>query len=208
VRGAIYPLTLLGIGLALLAVSAIHPYEMGTWWMKVFPIVIAVPILLFTYRRFPLTPLVYTLILIHACILMVGGHHTYARVPLGFWMEPVFGFTRNNYDRIGHLARRVSFPRSSRGKSCCGARRSAPAAGCFSSSAASAWPSAHATSSSSGGPRCWGAARRRTSSARRGTSGIPSGTCSWRLSDRSWADHPVRVHDRQLLKTPLPETRH
>ncbi len=103
-RGAIYPLTLLGIGLALLAVSAIHPYEMGTWWMKVFPIVIAVPILLFTYRRFPLTPLVYTLILIHACILMLGGHYTYARVPLGFWMEPVFGFTRNNYDRIGHLA--------------------------------------------------------------------------------------------------------
>jgi len=103
-RGATYPVTLLGIGLVLLAVSAIQPYEMGTWWMEVFPIFIAVPILLFTYRRFPLTPLVYTLILIHACILMLGGHYTYARVPLGFWMEPVFGFTRNNYDRIGHLA--------------------------------------------------------------------------------------------------------
>lgn len=103
-RGATYPITLLVAGAVLLAISAYHPYEMGTWWMEVFPIFIAVPILLFTYRRFPLTPLVYTLILIHACILMLGGHYTYARVPLGFWMEPVFGFTRNNYDRIGHLA--------------------------------------------------------------------------------------------------------
>jgi putative membrane protein len=99
-----YPLTLLAVGTVALAVSAIHPYEMGTWWMEVFPIFIGVPILLATYRRFPLTPLVYTLILIHACILMVGGHYTYARVPLGFWMEQAFHFTRNHYDRIGHLA--------------------------------------------------------------------------------------------------------
>ena len=103
-RGAGYPLTLLVIGAVLLALSAIHPYEMGTWWMEVAPIFIAVPILVATYRRFPLTPLVYTLILIHACILMLGGHYTYARVPLGFWMQNLLHFSRNPYDRVGHLA--------------------------------------------------------------------------------------------------------
>jgi putative membrane protein len=103
-RGAAYPLTLLGAGLVLLGLSAIHPYEMGTWWLEVFPIVIAVPILVATSRRFPLTPLVYTLIFVHACILMLGGHYTYARVPLGFWLQDLFDFSRNHYDRIGHLA--------------------------------------------------------------------------------------------------------
>jgi putative membrane protein len=103
-RGAAYPLTLLGAGLVLLGLSAIHPYEMGTWWLEVFPIVIAVPILAATYRRFPLTPLVYTLIFVHACILMLGGHYTYARVPLGFWLQDLLDFSRNPYDRIGHLA--------------------------------------------------------------------------------------------------------
>src|SRR5947207_5267386 len=88
----------------LLAVSAYHPHDMGTWVMEVFPIFIAVPILVATYRRFPLTPLVYTLIFVHACILMIGGHYTYARVPLGFWMKNAFGFARNHYDRIGHFA--------------------------------------------------------------------------------------------------------
>ena len=72
--------------------------------MEVFPIFIAVPLLLGTGQRFPLTPLAYRLIFVHALILMVGGHYTYAQVPLGFWMERVFGFTRNHYDRIGHFA--------------------------------------------------------------------------------------------------------
>lgn len=103
-RGARYPLALLAAGLALLALSAVHPYDMSTWWMEVFPIFVAVPILVATYRRFPLTPLVYTLILIHACILMLGGHYTYARVPLGYWIQHALGFSRNPYDRIGHLA--------------------------------------------------------------------------------------------------------
>ena len=103
-RSATYPVALLVIGLLALAVSRVHPYEAGTWVMEVFPIFIAVPILVLTHRGFPLTPLVYTLILVHACILMLGGHYTYARVPLGFWMETIFGFTRNNYDRIGHFA--------------------------------------------------------------------------------------------------------
>ena len=72
--------------------------------MEVFPIFLAVPVLLATYRRFPLTRLLYTLIFIHACILMLGGHYTYARVPLGFWMQDLFHFSRNHYDRIGHFA--------------------------------------------------------------------------------------------------------
>jgi putative membrane protein len=64
---------------------------------------IALPVLLFTYRRFPLTNLTYILIAIHAMILMLGAHYSYAKVPLGFWMEDWFGWTRNNYDKIGHL---------------------------------------------------------------------------------------------------------
>jgi putative membrane protein len=103
-RDARYPLALLAAGVVLLALSAIHPYDMATWWMEVFPIFIAVPILAATYRRFPLTPLVYTLIFIHACILMLGGHYTYARVPLGSWIQQALGFSRNPYDRIGHFA--------------------------------------------------------------------------------------------------------
>lgn len=95
---------LLAITAALLGVSGYRPYEMGTWWLEVFPILVAVPILLATYRRFPLTPLAYTLIALHACILMLGAHYTYARVPLGFWLQDVFDFSRNHYDRIGHLA--------------------------------------------------------------------------------------------------------
>jgi putative membrane protein len=70
----------------------------------VFPILIGVPALIFLYPKLRFTPMVYTLIWIHACILMLGGHYTYARVPLGFWMEQWLGFQRNNYDRIGHLA--------------------------------------------------------------------------------------------------------
>jgi putative membrane protein len=72
--------------------------------MEIFPILLGLPILVITYRRFRLTPLVYRLLFVHALILMVGGHYTYAKVPLGFWMEHLFGFTRTHYDRIGHFA--------------------------------------------------------------------------------------------------------
>jgi putative membrane protein len=98
------PLVLLVAGLVLLAWSAVRPHDYFTWFMEVAPIFIGVPILVATYRRFPLTPLLYRLIFLHAVILMVGGHYTYAEVPLGFWMERGLGFTRNNYDRIGHFA--------------------------------------------------------------------------------------------------------
>ena len=96
---ALYSLALI----ALLAVSAIRPFELGTWLMEVAPVIMVLPLLWITQRRFPLTPLLYALIFAHACVLMLGGHYTYARVPLGFWMQDAFGFERNHYDRIGHL---------------------------------------------------------------------------------------------------------
>jgi putative membrane protein len=74
-----------------------------TWVLETFPVIIALPVLLLTYRRFRLTSLAYTLIALHAMILMLGGHYSYAKVPLGFWMEDWFGWTRNNYDKIGHF---------------------------------------------------------------------------------------------------------
>jgi putative membrane protein len=95
---------LLVLGAVLLVLSGIAPYERGTWFMEVAPIFIAVPVLIATARRFPLTPLAYRLIFLHAIILMVGGHYTYARVPLGFWVQEAFGFARNHYDRLGHFA--------------------------------------------------------------------------------------------------------
>jgi putative membrane protein len=95
---------LLLVGTAALIVSGIGPADRTTWVLEVFPILIAVPILFVTRNRFPLTPLVYRLIFLHALILMLGGHYTYAKVPLGFWMQDVFGFARNHYDRIGHFA--------------------------------------------------------------------------------------------------------
>lgn len=88
---------------ALLIASAIGAHEPGTWAMEVAPVLIVLPWMLVTARCFPLTPLLYGLIAVHMVVLMVGGHYTYARVPLGFWMEDAFGFTRNHYDRIGHL---------------------------------------------------------------------------------------------------------
>ena len=98
------PVALLAAGAVLLVWSGLNPADRTTWILEVFPIFIAVPLLVATAKRFPLTPLAYRLIFVHALILMLGGHYTYAQVPLGFWMERVFGFTRNHYDRIGHFA--------------------------------------------------------------------------------------------------------
>lgn len=87
----------------ILLFSAIHPYDRTTWPMEVAPIFIALPILAATYRRFPLTTLLYVLIFIHALVLIAGGTYTYARVPLGFWIEHAFSLSRNPYDKIGHF---------------------------------------------------------------------------------------------------------
>jgi len=91
-------------GLIALALSAIHAYDPTTWVLEVAPILIGAPLLVATARRFPLTPLIYRLIFLHAVILMIGGHYTYARVPLGSWAQHVFGLARNDYDRLGHFA--------------------------------------------------------------------------------------------------------
>jgi putative membrane protein len=98
------PIVLLVLGTVALAVSGIGPYDRTTWWLEVAPIFLGVPVLAATYRRFPLTPLAYRLILVHALILMAGGHYTYARVPLGFWVRDLLGLARNHYDRLGHFA--------------------------------------------------------------------------------------------------------
>lgn len=98
------PVMLLLAGILLLCLSAIHPHDYTTWWLETMPIFIAVSILIATYKRNVLTPLVYRLLFVHALILMLGGHYTYAEVPLGYWMEEWFNFTRNNYDKIGHFA--------------------------------------------------------------------------------------------------------
>jgi putative membrane protein len=97
-------LTLLALTSVALVVSGISPVDRTTWLLEVFPILLAAPVLVVTARRFPLTPLVYRLIFVHALILMLGGHYTYAKVPLGFWIQDLFGFARNHYDRIGHFA--------------------------------------------------------------------------------------------------------
>ncbi|HEY7651744.1 MAG TPA: DUF2238 domain-containing protein [Methylomirabilota bacterium] len=98
------PRLLLGAGIVLLVLSGIGPRDRVTWVLEVAPILIAAPILILTARRFPLTSLAYRLIFVHALVLMLGGHYTYAEVPLGFWMERVLGFARNPYDRLGHFA--------------------------------------------------------------------------------------------------------
>ena len=98
------PALLLIATIVALIVSRIGALEPSTWLLEIAPILIVAPILILTARRFPLTPLVYRLLFVHALILMVGGHYTYAKVPLGFWAQDAFGLARNHYDRLGHLA--------------------------------------------------------------------------------------------------------
>ncbi|HKQ59829.1 MAG TPA: DUF2238 domain-containing protein [Candidatus Polarisedimenticolaceae bacterium] len=100
-RGYLYGLCVV-VGLALV-VSGIAPHDRATWWLEVAPVLIGIPLLLASAGRFPLTPLAYGLLGVHALILIVGGHYTYARVPLGFWAQQAFGFARNHYDRLGHF---------------------------------------------------------------------------------------------------------
>lgn len=89
--------------LGLLVLSGIHPFDRTTWLLEIFPILVVLPLLAATYRRFPLTTLLYACIFVHALVLMLGGAYTYARVPLGFWLEELLGLQRNPYDKIGHF---------------------------------------------------------------------------------------------------------
>ncbi len=105
--GSDWPRTLIWITLVVapaLAWSGIGPYDRLTWYLEIFPIALVFPVLYLTARRYPLTPLLYWLIAIHSLILILGAHYTYARVPLGFWVQDLFELSRNHYDRLGHLA--------------------------------------------------------------------------------------------------------
>ncbi|GLY50044.1 DUF2238 domain-containing protein [Lentzea sp. NBRC 102530] len=97
------PLVLLGLTAVALVVSGIGPYSRGTWYLEVAPVVIGAGVLVATFRRFPLTPLLYRLLFLHALVLILGGHYTYARVPVGFWVQDLFDLARNHYDRFGHF---------------------------------------------------------------------------------------------------------
>lgn len=84
--------------------SAIAPLDRFTWWLEIFPILIALPLLVLTGRRFPFSRLAYGLMLVHATILLIGGHYTYAEMPLFNWLRDTYDLSRNHYDRLGHLA--------------------------------------------------------------------------------------------------------
>jgi len=96
-------LVLLATVVAVIFWSGWRPYDRLTWWLEASPGLAGLIILATTYRRFRFTTLCYTLIALHICVLCVGGHYTYARVPLFNWLEPIFGWQRNDYDRLGHL---------------------------------------------------------------------------------------------------------
>jgi len=98
------PLALLLLAVAVTLASGVGPRDRATWLMEVAPTLLALPLLLATYRRFRLTTLLYVALTAHAAILALGGHYTYAEVPLGFWVRDALGLARNHYDRLGHLA--------------------------------------------------------------------------------------------------------
>jgi putative membrane protein len=88
---------------AALVVSAIHPHDRTTWFLEVVPVMIALPLMWATWKRFPLTNLLYILVIAHCLVLIVGGAYTYARVPIGFTIQELLGGSRNPYDKIGHF---------------------------------------------------------------------------------------------------------
>ncbi|MFG3695069.1 DUF2238 domain-containing protein [Stutzerimonas stutzeri] len=100
--------TLALIVLLALVVSGIAPYDRATWLLEVAPVLIAFPLLLWTYQRFALTRLLYVIIALHALVLILGGAYTYARVPPGFWVQDLFELSRNPYDKLGHFFQGVT----------------------------------------------------------------------------------------------------
>jgi len=100
----LYRGTLLFFITACLLYTGLSPYDRLTWFMEVLPVILALPVLILTRRKYPLTNLLYFLIFVHCLIPITGGKYTYAKVPLGFWLQDLFHFTRNHYDRIGHFA--------------------------------------------------------------------------------------------------------
>lgn len=123
-RTEVWPRALVWMSLivvAALVASVIRPYSYLTWALEIFPVAIALPVLYATARRYPLTPLLYWLIGLHCLVLILGAYYTYARVPLGFWVQDALDLARNHYDRLGHfmqgfvpaIAAREIFKRSS-----------------------------------------------------------------------------------------------
>ncbi len=98
------PAGLLALTVVALAISALRPFDWTIWLLETAPVFIAIPLLLGTWKSFPLTRLLYALIFVHALILILGAHYSYARVPAGFWVQELFDFQRNHYDRLGHIA--------------------------------------------------------------------------------------------------------
>lgn len=94
----------LALFLAVLAWSAFEPRDPVVWLLEAAPALVALVLIAATYRRYPLTPLAYWLILVHSVVLLVGAHYTYAEVPLFDWLAEIMGWQRNNYDKVGHLA--------------------------------------------------------------------------------------------------------
>ena len=99
IKTALWILTFFGV----LLWSVIEPKDLNTWFLEVFPALIGFVVLAWTYKSFPLTPLLYILILFHSIVLMVGGHYTYAEVPLFDTLKEMFDMSRNNYDKVGHF---------------------------------------------------------------------------------------------------------
>jgi putative membrane protein len=96
-------LLLAGVLLAFVLLGWSPRADRFTWFMENFPVVFGVPALVATHRRFPLTSLLYVLLALHAVVLMIGGHYTYAEVPAGNWLRDAWHLSRNHYDRLGHL---------------------------------------------------------------------------------------------------------
>jgi putative membrane protein len=151
-------IVLLALTSAAVLVSGYKPYDGLTWVLEVGPVLVGVPLLFATYRPFPLTRLLYYLLFMHGLILILGGHYTYARVPVGFWVQDWFDLARNHYDRLGHVAQGFV-------------------------PAILAREILIRLSSSNGGRRSsWGRAPI-LSSGPKATSGIRSGTCFWRYAE-------------------------
>ena len=98
------PAILFAVVVLALLLSAIKPFNYQVWFLEVAPVLIGAVLLVATRRSLPLTMLLYRLLVIHALILIIGGHYAYARVPVGFWLQDLFDLSRNHYDRLGHLA--------------------------------------------------------------------------------------------------------
>ncbi|TQV64628.1 MAG: DUF2238 domain-containing protein [Halothiobacillaceae bacterium] len=102
------PLFLLSIVLGTMVWSWVAPFDRLTWWLEAMPVLIALPVMAFTIRSFPLSPLLNRIIALHMVTLLVGAHYTYALTPVGFWVQELFDLARNPYDRFGHVMQGIT----------------------------------------------------------------------------------------------------